>query len=127
LVTSRTGKVLEVSARVRIGASAGLTALYTGGYGSAAGSVPRAALIAACTSCSALAMSRLWVNCRMITDSPCELLELIMVRPEICPNWRSSGVVTRRAMVEGLAPGYCVVTCKLGASTLGSAATGRVR
>jgi len=56
-----------------------------------------------------------------------ELSELIIVIPEICPSWRSSGVVTRVAIVFALAPGYCVVTTRLGASISGSADTGSTR
>ena len=72
-------------------------------------------------------MSRSMANCRLMVDSPAELSDVIRVRPEICPNWRSSGVVTSAAMVEGLAPGYCVLTCRLGASISGSADTGSLR
>ena len=50
-----------------------------------------------------------------------------MSRPEICPKLRSSGVVTSAAMVVALAPGYCVVTTRLGASISGSADTGSWR
>ena len=50
-----------------------------------------------------------------------------MSRPDIWPRLRSSGVVTSEAMVEALAPGYCVVTTRLGASISGSAETGSSR
>ena len=36
--------------------------------------------------------------------------EVIVESAEICPNCRSSGAVTRDAIVSGLAPGNCVVT-----------------
>ncbi len=60
-------------------------------------------------------------------ESPADESELIIVMPEIWPNWRSSGVVTSAAIVDALAPGYCVVTTRLGASMSGSADTGRPR
>ncbi len=41
----------------------------------------------------------------MITELPPELVEVIWLRPGICPNWRSSGAVTDEAMTSGLAPG----------------------
>ncbi len=70
-------------------------------------------------------MSRSIENCSTMLDSPAEESEVIMSRPEIWPSCRSSGVVTSEAMVCALAPGYCVVTTRLGASISGSAATGR--
>ena len=63
----------------------------------------------------------------MIVDSPAEESELIMLRPEICPRLRSSGVVISEAMVLALAPGYCVLTTRLGASISGRADTGNWR
>ena len=66
-------------------------------------------------------------NWMMIVERPAELSELIIATPEIWPNWRSSGVVTSAAIVDALAPGYCVVTTRLGASMSGSAETGRPR
>src|SRR3546814_2813752 len=80
--TSRSWRLSEVSFKVRIGASAGFTRLYTGGYGRLPGKVPLAWLIAACTSCAAMSMSRSIENCRMIVDSPADESELIMVSPE---------------------------------------------
>ena len=41
---------------------------------------------------------------------PNELTEVIDAKPLICPNCRSSGVVTDEAITSGLAPGYCAVT-----------------
>ena len=46
-------------------------------------------------------------------------------RPDIWPNWRSSGAVTVRAITSGLAPGYSVCTWMVGKSTCGSADSGR--
>ncbi len=91
------------------------------------GRVPAAALIAACTSCAALSMLRLSENCNVIWLVPSELVEVIVVRPWICPNWRSSDAVIRLATVSGLAPGSCVVTWMVGKSTCGSADTGSAR
>ena len=112
--TSGNGKVSEVIASVSTGASAGLTLAYTGGAGRSAGSRLLPALIDACTSCSAT--SRLWVrlNCRVTTDAPAELTEVIRSRPDIWPNWRSSGAVTVWAITSGLAPGYSVWTWMVG-------------
>ena len=64
------------------------------------------------------------LNESRIVDRPADESEVIMVRPEICPNWRSNGVVTSEAIVDGLAPGYCVVTWIDGASISGKADTG---
>ena len=72
-------------------------------------------------------MSRFMVNCRTMVDSPAELSELIIWMPEIWPSWRSSGVVTSVATVCALAPGYWVVTTRVGASICGSADTGNAR
>ena len=81
------------------------------------GSVPAAALIAACTSCAALSMLRSRSNCSVIWLVPSELAEVIVVRPGIWPNWRSSEAVIRVATVSGLAPGSWVVTRMVGKST----------
>ena len=37
--------------------------------------------------------------------APPELCDDICFRPDICPNWRSSGAVTAEVMTSGLAPG----------------------
>ena len=66
-------------------------------------------------------------NCSTIVDRPADESELIEVRPEIWPKLRSSGVVTRAAIVVALAPGYRVVTTMLGALISGSADTGSWR
>ena len=70
-------------------------------------------------------MSRSMPNCRVIVDRPADESEVIMSRPEIWPNWRSSGVVTSADMVPASAPGYWVLTTSVGASICGSAETGR--
>ena len=97
--------VLEVIARVSTGVSAGLTLLYTGGAGKSLGSRLVAALIAACTCCSATSMFMSRLKRRVNTEAPPELVEAICVRPGICPNWRSRGAVTALVMTSGLAPG----------------------
>ncbi len=76
-----------------------------GGAGNAEGSRLCEALMAACTSCSAMSMSNARLNCRTTTEMPAELLEVICERPCISPNCRSSGAVTVVAMTSGLAPG----------------------
>src|SRR5258707_11131745 len=102
-----------------MGASAGLTLRQFGLLGRLAGSCPRAALIAACTSRAAASMLRLRSNCRVTLVEPSELVEVISVTPAMRPNWRSSGVATDEAMVSGLAPGRLAETLMVGNSTWG--------
>jgi hypothetical protein len=64
-----------------------------------------AALIAACTSCSAVSRDRSRPNCSVITDAPPELADDIWERPGIWPNCRSSGAVIDDVVTSGLAPG----------------------
>ncbi len=45
------------------------------------------------------------VNCKVMTDAPEELVEVIWFSPGTCPNWRSNGAVTEDAITSGLAPG----------------------
>ncbi|MOA60590.1 hypothetical protein D3C78_1855050 [compost metagenome] len=73
-----------------------------------------AALIAACTCCSATSMLISRLKRRVITDAPPELVEAICVRPGICPNCRSRGAVTALVITSGLAPGYRVITRMVG-------------
>ena len=94
----------------RMGASAGFTFRYDGLFGRFAGSWPRAALIAACTSRAAASMLRSRSNCSVIEVDPSELVDVISVTPAMRPNWRSSGVATDDAMVSGLAPGSPALT-----------------
>jgi hypothetical protein len=88
------------------------------------GSTPRAALMAACTSCDAASMSRSRLNCSVMAVLPKELTEVIAPSPLIWPNCLSSGVVTDETITSGLAPGYCATTWMVGKSTGGSAETG---
>src|SRR5450631_3765248 len=106
--------VFELMAMVRMGESAGLLLLYVGGVGSVAGSRLEAALMAACTSCSAASMLRSNSNCRVICELASLLTDVICEREGICPNCRSSGVVTAEAMVSALAPGSPVDTTMVG-------------
>ena len=69
--------VVDVIARLTTGVSAGFTFEYTGGAGKSDGSKFVAALIAACTSCSATSSDKSSVNCSVITEDPAELLLLI--------------------------------------------------
>src|SRR6266849_4519560 len=108
-----------------MGESAGFTFRYLGVVGRFAGSWPRAALMAACTSRAAASIFRLRSNCSVMLVDPSWLLEVIWVTPAIRPNWRSSGVATEEAMVSGLAPGRLVRTKIVGKSIRGNAATGK--
>ena len=62
--------VSEVSARIMIGESAGLTLRYVGLLGRLAGSWPRAALMAACTSRAAASILRFRSNCSVTLVEP---------------------------------------------------------
>ena len=66
-------------------------------------------------------------NCSVIWLVPSELCEVIVTRPGIWPNWRSSEAVISVSTVSGLAPGSCVVTWMVGKSTSGRAETGSAR
>jgi hypothetical protein len=44
-------------------------------------------------------------NCKVITEAPAELTELIWFRFGIWPNCTSSGAVTDEVITSGLAPG----------------------
>ena len=102
---------------MKMGESAGFTFRYDGFLGRLDGKVPRAALMAACTSRAAASMSRSRVNCRVMLVDPRELDEVISLTAAIRPNWRSSGVATDEAIVAGLAPGKLALTEMVGNST----------
>src|SRR6185369_13131325 len=110
----------EVSPRIMIGASAGLTLRYVGLAGRLTGRYVRAALIPACTSRAAKSMSRLRSNCNVIEMVPSALEEIISARPAMWPNWRSRGAATDDAMISALAPGRLAATAMVGKSTCGS-------
>jgi hypothetical protein len=78
--------VSDVSASVSTGASAGFTLLYTGGLGRSEGRRVPLAFTAACTSCSATSTFNARSNCSVITELPNELVDVICLRPGICPN-----------------------------------------
>src|SRR5271169_4724178 len=109
--------VVEVSPSWIIGVSAGFTLRQYGFLGRFAGSCPRAALIAACTSRAAASILRFKSNCKVILVVPRLLDEVISLIPAIRPNCRSSGVATDDAMVSGLAPGSAVEIDTDGKST----------
>ena len=85
-----------------------------GGAGSARGSTLVAALMAACTSCCAASMLRSRSNCSVTCELPWLLTEVICASAGICPNCRSSGVVTAVVIVSALAPGSDVETTMVG-------------
>src|SRR5690348_95528 len=97
-----------------MGVSAGLLLLYVGGAGRVRGSRFEAALIAACTSCSAESIDRSSENCSVICELAKLEIEVIDESEGTCPNCRSSGVVTADAMVSALAPGSVVETTIVG-------------
>src|SRR5215470_3034828 len=109
--------VSDVSASFISDDSDGLNFLQVGLLGRFAGSCPRAALIAACTSRAAASMFRSRSNCIVIWVFPVLLCDVISVIPAILPKLRSSGVVTADAIVSGLAPGRFALTFSVGYST----------
>ncbi len=117
--------VLEVSARIRIGAAAGLALRKCGSVGMSPGRSLSAPLSAACTSRAAPSMLRLKSNCTTMREEPSELTEVNSLTPEISPSRRSIGAATVAAMVLGSAPGRLADTKMTGKSTLGRLATGR--
>ncbi len=119
------GMVLEVSARIRIGAAAGLNLRKLGSVGMSPGRSVSAALSAACTSRAAPSMLRDRSNCTEIRVEPDELVDVISVTPAMVPSWRSSGAATVAAMILGSAPGREALMLMVGMSTLGRLATGR--
>ena len=120
-------RTAEVSASMKMGESAGFTFRYEGLLGRFDGRLPRAALMAACTSRAAASMSRSRANCSVMLVDPRALDEVISVTDAIRPNWRSSGVATEEAIVAGLAPGRPALTEMVGNSTSGSGDTGSSR
>src|SRR4029077_69318 len=119
--------VAERNTRNRTGKSLGLALLYDGGAGICGGSERAARAIIDCTSCAAAAMLRLRSNCSVMLVPPCELVELIELRPAIVANCFSSGSATADASVSGLAPGRLACTWMVGKSTVGRSLTGSCR
>ena len=99
----RAAGVFEVSERIRMGASAGLTLRKLGRVGRFGGRSPAAALMAACTSRAAASTSRSRSNCRVKLTEPSELTEVISVRPAMRPKRRSERGGHRRG--HGLGAG----------------------
>ena len=97
-----------------MGVSPGLTLRKEGGVGMPGGSSVMASAMAVSTSTVAPSTSRSRVNCRVIEQEPCVLLEIIESRPAMVVNCRSSGVATADAMVSGLAPGRLADTVIVG-------------
>ena len=58
---------------------------------------------------------------------PWPLIDVMVSMPAMVENCFSSGVATAEAMVSGLAPGSCAVTCMVGKSMLGNWLTGSRR
>ena len=125
--TSDSGSVSLVSARMRVGESAGFTLRYVGRVGRSGGSSPPAAAMAAWTSRAAASTLRSRSNWSVIDVPPSVFIEVISVSPAMRPRRRSSGVATDDAIVSGLAPGSAALTWMVGKSTRGSGATGRLR
>ncbi len=107
------GTTSDVSASVRIGASAGLVFWYDGGR-MPCGSVRSVWVMAACTSCAAPSMFRSSANCTTICVSPRLDVDVMLSMPAIVENCFSSGVATVAAIVAGLAPGRSAVTVIVG-------------
>src|SRR5438552_11462300 len=125
--TWSSGSDFDDTDRVSTGWSAGLLFEYVGGAGRVRGSRFDAALMAACTSCSAASMLRSSSNCRVICEVPKLEIEVICASAGICPNCGLSGVVTAEAIVSALAPGRNVEARMVGYSTCGGALTGSSR
>src|SRR5512146_2839726 len=81
----------------------------------------------ACTSWAAASMFLLRLNWSVICAIPCPDTDVMLSRPAIVENWRSSGVATAEAMVSGLAPGSAAFTRTVGKSTFGRSLTGSIR
>jgi hypothetical protein len=86
-----------------------------------------AALMAAWASRAAFSTSLSMSNWTAMLVEPVWLFEVSSVTPEISPSRRSSGAATVAAMVSGSAPGWLAEMRKVGISTLGRLATGRLK
>src|SRR5579862_2114096 len=117
------GTCADVSASVRIGASAGFAFWYDGGM-IPCGSCRSVCAIAACTSCAAASMFRSSANCTTICVCPRLDVDVMLSMPAIVENDFSSGVATVAAIVCGLVPGRTAVTVMVGKSTFGRSLTG---
>src|SRR6185312_5875512 len=117
--------VLDVSAKIRIGAPEGLYLRKVGTCGRSPGRSAVAALRAACTSRPAPSTLRFKSNWMVMPVEPSELAEVISVTPAISPRRRSRGEATLAAIVAGSAPGRDTLTRTVGNSIAGMLATGR--
>src|SRR5579872_1617699 len=111
----------------KIGWSVGLTFWIEGGAGRFGGSFRMTADMAFWVSCAAPSMLRSSVNCRVTLVCPRELDDVMLSKPAIVENCRSSGAATDEAMVSGLAPGKLHCTCRVGKSMFGRSLTGSAR
>src|ERR1017187_10280278 len=112
--TSEGGSVSEVIANTIIGASAGFTLWYVGGFGRSRGNSLDAALIAACTSRAAPSILRFKSNWMVTELPPSVLMEVISDTPEIWARRRSNGAARAEATVAGSAPGNDAETEMMG-------------
>src|SRR2546427_3514772 len=90
--------VPDVSARYRIGESAGFDLLYDGGC-MPGGSWRSVFEMADCTSCAAASMFRDSANCSVMFVPPSVLDDVIASRPAIVENCFSRGVATPAAIL----------------------------
>ncbi len=121
---SRAAATSDVSASVRIGASAGFVFWYDGGM-MPCGSVRSVCVIAACTSCAAASMLRSSANCTTICVCPRLRRRRHVVdagdRRELLLERRRHG---RRPSFRRWRPASVAVTVIVGKSTFGRSLTG---
>ena len=103
--TRITGSEGEVMASVRMGASAGLTLLYSGGAGQVAGQQVAARVDGRLHLLLGHVERHVERKRSVITEAPPELVDDICDSPGIWPNCRSSGAVTLRSSRPGSRPG----------------------
>src|SRR5262249_46626241 len=94
------GKLTEFIDSCRMGWSVGFTFGMEGGGGMWGGSLRETAEIEFWTSCAAASILRSRLNCSVTFELPRELDEVILVKPAIVENCRSSGAATEDAMVS---------------------------
>jgi hypothetical protein len=104
----------EVMASVRMGASAGLTLLYTGGIGRSLGSRLAAGVDGRLHLLLGHIQRHVERKAQRDDRGPARAGGRHLRQPGIWPNWRSSGAVTCEVITSGLAPGYSVVTWMVG-------------
>lgn len=104
-LTSDKGRVAELSARIRMGSSAGFCFRKEGGFGMSAGSRRCTPDSADWTSWAAASRSRSRLKVTVIRVLPRVLVEVIDSMPGTVARPCSIGVATAEAIVSGLAPG----------------------